>query len=132
LQNIINKNARFNSLLNVETFFCLFILFLIAAKELYGFQHYLDISFFDESEYIRKGVQLRQHIFNDWGPSYNLWYFFLFQLTKDATTVFLSKLCHIDNKRSMYFIFTSGSFQNSKKFSIANVPFFTNAPNTIK
>lgn len=88
MQNIINKNARFNSLLNVETFFCLFILFLIAAKELYGFQHYLDISFFDESEYIRKGVQLRQHIFNDWGPSYNLWYFFLFQLTKDATTVF--------------------------------------------
>lgn len=60
---------------------CLLIILLIALKQFYGFYHYLDITFFDESEYLWKGIILPKEIYNDWAPSYNVWYYLINSIT---------------------------------------------------
>jgi len=87
-QVFTNEESGTYSRLNVRTLIYLAIIILLGIKQLKGFEHYLDISFFDESEYIKKGVLLHKHIYNDWGPSYNLWYYLLNHITHDATKVF--------------------------------------------
>ena len=51
------------------------ILILIAGLRLIrNFNNLVDISFDDEVQYMRYGMELFHNIRSDWGPSYNMWY----------------------------------------------------------
>ncbi|MFN8282253.1 MAG: hypothetical protein U0U67_03515 [Chitinophagales bacterium] len=77
--------------IDVHFFVAILILLLAAIKQLYGIKQYLDITFFDETEYLQKGVGLASKVYNDWGPSYNLWYFFVSKFTdNNIDTYFLN------------------------------------------
>jgi hypothetical protein len=64
------------------------IIVLAALKQLIGVTQHLDIPFFDETEYLQKGFELSERSFNDWGPSYNLWYFVLSKFSENAVQTF--------------------------------------------
>ncbi|HQO89366.1 MAG TPA: hypothetical protein PKX72_05530, partial [Chitinophagales bacterium] len=59
------------------TLFYLLIILLAGIKQVYGVQHYLDITFFDETEYLYRGLLLPDKPYNDWSPAYNIWYYLL-------------------------------------------------------
>lgn len=88
LQKILKEDSPTTPEINVQTLFYLFVLVLAAFKQLHGVQAHLDIPFFDETEYLQKGIHIPQHIFNDWGPSYNLWYFIISRFSADAVQTF--------------------------------------------
>lgn len=88
LQKIFNEDSLTPPKINVQTLFYLFVIVLAAFKQLHGVQQHLDIPFFDETEYLHKGIGIPQHIYNDWGPSYNLWYFALSKFSTDAVETF--------------------------------------------
>ena len=88
LQKIFKEDAENSNKIKAQSVFYLCIILLACLKQLYGVQHHLDIPFFDESMYIKKGIQMHTQIYNDWGPSYNLWYFILSKFTNDATQTF--------------------------------------------
>ena len=70
------------------TLFYLLIILLAGIKQVYGVQHYLDITFFDETEYLYKGVHLSKEQLNDWGPAYNVWYYILSFINKNPVELF--------------------------------------------
>ena len=70
------------------TLFYLLIILLAGIKQVYGLQHYLDITFFDETEYLYKGVHLSKEQLNDWGPAYNVWYYILSFINKNPVELF--------------------------------------------
>jgi len=53
------------------------LIFIAGLKLIRNFNNLVDISFDDEVQYMRYGLDLFHHIRSDWGPSYNLWYKFL-------------------------------------------------------
>ncbi len=88
LQKIFNEDSLTPPKINVQTLFYLFVIMLVAFKQLHGVQQHLDLPFFDETEYLQKGIGIPQHIYNDWGPSYNLWYFVVSKFSADAVQTF--------------------------------------------
>jgi hypothetical protein len=88
LRNIFKEDTIIPPKINLRIFFYLLIIIAAGIKQLYGVQHYLDIPFFDETEYLQKGIQLSHHAYNDWGPSYNLWYFILSKFCADPVQLF--------------------------------------------
>ncbi len=93
LQKIFKEDSANTSYINRESAFCLFIILLACIKQLYGVQHHLDLPFFDESMYLKKGMFMQEHAYNDWGPSYNLWYFILSKFTKNGVQTFYLNYC---------------------------------------
>jgi hypothetical protein len=93
LQKIFKEDSLPPPEINVQTLFYLFVIVLAAFKQLHGVQQHLDIPFFDETEYLQKGIHIPQHIFNDWGPSYNLWYFIVSKFSADAVQTFYHNYC---------------------------------------
>ena len=54
------------------------VLLLVAGIRMtWNTEHCLDLFFFDETEYLYKGLRLASEQYNSWGPSYNVWYFLL-------------------------------------------------------
>lgn len=68
------QEEKFNAL-----YFCIGVLIIALAglKLIRNFNNLVDISFDDEVQYMRYGIDLFHNIRNDWGPVYNLWYKFL-------------------------------------------------------
>lgn len=66
----------------------IFVILLACIKQLYGVRYHLDLPFFDESDYLKKGFFLGKQAFNDWGPSYNLWYYLISKLSNNAVQTF--------------------------------------------
>lgn len=55
----------------------IFILLIAGIKWAWQLPKYMDITFGDEAQYLRYGLDLFHTIKKDWGPSYNIWYKFL-------------------------------------------------------
>ncbi|MEZ5053884.1 MAG: hypothetical protein R2807_03820 [Chitinophagales bacterium] len=53
---------------------CLLLFVFLGYKWHSDLMHVMDILAADEAEYLRNGTALFQHIYKDWGPSYNIWY----------------------------------------------------------
>lgn len=87
-QQLLKEDTINPPKLDRQYLFYVLIIILAATKQLIGVSHHLDIPFFDETEYLKKGVELTERSFNDWGPSYNLWYFILSKFSIDAVQVF--------------------------------------------
>lgn len=87
-QKLLREDRIIPPKLNAQVAFYLLIIIAAALKQLYGVQHHLDIPFFDETEYLQKGFNLGAHAYNDWGPSYNLWYFILSKVCHDPVQLF--------------------------------------------
>ncbi len=87
-QKLLREDRIIPPKLNAQVGFYLLIIVAAALKQLQGVQHHLDIPFFDETEYLLKGFNLGAHAFNDWGPSYNLWYFLLSKICPDPVQLF--------------------------------------------
>ena len=78
------------------------LLLLAGLKWARHLSQYMDVTFGDEAQYLRYGLDLFQTIKKDWGPSYNLWYKFLsffqsnpvslFYLNYQVTTIVLAIL----------------------------------------
>jgi hypothetical protein len=76
------------------------ILLLAGIKWAWHLPQYMDVTFGDEAQYLRYGIDLFGVIKKDWGPSYNIWYkllsFFnhnvigLFYLNYQATAILLA------------------------------------------
>lgn len=64
-------------------------LLLLGLKLIRNFNEIVDISFDDEVQYLRYGLDMFEKIRTDWGPSYNLWYKFLSLFEKDAILLYL-------------------------------------------
>ncbi|MDB5226313.1 MAG: hypothetical protein JWN78_506, partial [Bacteroidota bacterium] len=88
LQKLFREDRIIPPKLNAQVGFYLLIIIAAVLKQLYGVQHHLDIPFFDETEYLQKGFNLGAHAYNDWGPSYNLWYFILSKAYPDSVQLF--------------------------------------------
>lgn len=88
MQNKTEFSSNNNSILSIQFFVCLVILVAACIIQFHGFYHYLDVLFFDESEYLYKGIIMPKKIYTDWGPSYNLWYRFIFIFTKNPITTY--------------------------------------------
>ena len=71
----------------------IFVILLACIKQLYGVRYHLDLPFFDESDYLKKGFFLDKQAFNDWGPSYNLWYYLISKLSNNAVQTFYLNYC---------------------------------------
>jgi hypothetical protein len=61
----------------IHWFIGLCILLIAGFRLIRNFNAYVDISFDDEVQYMRYGIDLFDKIRNDWGPVYNIWYKFL-------------------------------------------------------
>jgi hypothetical protein len=81
LEKIGKEDTIYLPKIDIHFFVAIFVLLIASIKQLYGFKHQLDITFFDETEYLQKGVGLATKVYNDWGPSYNVWYFLLSKFT---------------------------------------------------
>ena len=88
LEKLGKEDTTYLPKIDAHFFVAIFVLLLVAIKQLYGLKHQLDITFFDETEYLHKGVGLATKIYNDWGPSYNLWYFFISKFTDNNINTF--------------------------------------------
>ena len=88
LEKLGKEDTTYLPKIDAHFFVAIFVLLLAAIKQLYGLKHQLDITFFDETEYLHKGVGLATKIYNDWGPSYNLWYFFISKFTDNNINTF--------------------------------------------
>ncbi len=92
-QKIDKKDNIIPYNINASVLFYVVIILLAAFKQLYGVRHHLDIPFFDETEYLQKGIGLATHAYNNWGPSYNLWYYLLSLICPDSVNVFYLNYC---------------------------------------
>ena len=88
LEKLGKEDTTYLPKIDAHFFVAIFVLLLAAIKQLYGLKHQLDITFFDETEYLHKGVGLATKVYNDWGPSYNLWYFFISKFTDNNINTF--------------------------------------------
>jgi hypothetical protein len=80
-------------------------LFLAGMKWAWRLPTFMDITFGDEAQYMRYGLDLFHSIKKDWGPSYNIWYkllsFFqsnpvkLFYLNYQVTAILLALLLFV-------------------------------------
>jgi hypothetical protein len=64
------------------------ILMLTALKLINNFNSIVDITFDDEAQYLRYGLDMFEKIRTDWGPSYNLWYKFLSTFEKEPIALY--------------------------------------------
>ena len=88
LEKLGKEDTTYLPKIDAHFFVAIFVLLLAAIKQLYGLKHQLDITFFDETEYLHKGVGLATKVYNDWGPSYNLWYFLISKFTNNNINTF--------------------------------------------
>ena len=65
------------------------LLLVVGFKLIRDFNAIVDISFDDEVQYMKYGMDMFDTIRTDWGPSYNLWYKFLSFFEKDAIQLYL-------------------------------------------
>ena len=64
------------------------LLLLAGLKWARHLSQYMDVTFGDEAQYLRYGLDLFQTIKKDWGPSYNLWYKFLSFFQSNPVSLF--------------------------------------------
>jgi hypothetical protein len=65
------------------------LLLFLGIKLIKNFNHVVDVSFDDEVQYLRYGLDMFEKIRTDWGPSYNLWYKFLSVFEQDPILLYL-------------------------------------------
>jgi hypothetical protein len=73
-------------------FISICLLLICGIKVTWNLEQYMDVLFWDESIYLKRGTLMFDFIPKDWGPSYSLWYKFL--------SVFIT-----DNVKLYYFNF---------------------------
>lgn len=78
-------NKKYNNIISLILFCLLVILLCIINTQI---PNCLDIIGSDEANYLDYGVRFNQHITQEWGPSYNLWYYILSQLTDNRIQLY--------------------------------------------
>jgi hypothetical protein len=82
-----NKEKNF---IQLDAFLVISILLIIICgiKVTWNLDKYMDVLFWDESSYLKRGTQLFAYIPREWGPSYSLWYKFLSYFISDNLTLY--------------------------------------------
>lgn len=88
LEKLGKEDTTFLPKIDAHLFLGILVLLIASIKQIYGIKHQLDITFFDETEYLQKGVSLTTKVYSDWGPSYNLWYYFISKFTTNNIDTF--------------------------------------------
>lgn len=121
---LTNKFIQLSCMSNKTQHKHIYILLLFYIKIFYGFQHYLDITFFDESEYLLKGISIPNKIYNDWGPTYNLWYFFINSFTQDPITTYYVNYVLLNTLIPLLLFFLLVRFSINNKLALLLALFF--------
>ena len=82
-----------NTKIYIDTF-AVGILLILGFKYLYGFERFVDIALYDESNYLYHGINLFQSGFPNaqLSPFYSAWYYFLSLFQSDNIKLYYSKL----------------------------------------
>lgn len=72
----------------ISIFIGIVLLLIAGIKWAWHLPNVMDITFGDEAQYLRYGLDLFEKIQKDWGPSYNIWYKFLSLIQSNPIRLF--------------------------------------------